>query len=380
MKAMKILIFLFSLVMISCSKSGKKALESGKYYEAALQAIEKLRKDSNNDKALEVLPKAYELAQEDLLRDISRAKLANQQFKFERVLDDYTKLNELHDRIGKCPSCRNVVSPDSYFREFEDAVEIAAMERYEFADAMLRKGTIEAGRSAYDNFHVLAGYAPNYKDVSEKIEKSLFMGSYHVVVEQPNINSRMYQYSNDFFRGKVDEFLQTNRRLNKFIRFYQPEEAKQLKLNPDHVVRLEFIEFVVGETNLRSEKINATSKDSVKIGTAKVGGKNVDVYGLVNATVTRYHKSVRSRGLLSMEIYDYKSKKVLLRDELPGEFIWDNKWASFNGDERALSKLDLEVVKFREEMPPPAQQLFIEFCKPIYDQFSIRIKRFYDNY
>jgi hypothetical protein len=380
MKAMKVTILLFFVVIISCSKSGKKALESGKYYEAALQSIEKLRKDSNNDKAFEVLPNAYELAQEDLLRDISRAKSANQQFKFERVVDDYTKLNELHDRIEKCTACRKIVSPDSYFREYEDALEIAASERYEYADAILRKETIDAGRNAYDNFIALARYAPNYKDVSAKVEDALFMGSYHVVVEQPNINSKMYQYSNDFFRGKVDEFLQTNRRLNKFVRFYQPAEAKQLKLNPDHVVRLEFIEFVVGETNIKSEKINVTSKDSVRIGTAKIGGKNVDVYGLANASVTRNHKSVRSRGLLSMEIYDYKSKKVLLRDQLPGEFIWDNKWASFNGDERALSKLDLEAVKFKEEIPPPAQLLFVEFCKPIYSQFSTRIKRFYDKY
>ncbi len=380
MKAMKLLVLLFSIVMLSCSKSGKKALESGEYYQAALQAIEKLRKDSNNDKSLEVLPNAYKLAQEDLLRDISRAKIANQQFKYERVVDHYAKLNELHDRIEKCNACRKIVSPDSYFREYEDAVEIAATERYEYADALLRRGTIESGRTALESFNELIRYAPNYKDATSKAEEALFLGSYHVVVEQPGINSKMYQYSNDFFRGKIDEFLQTNRRLNKFIRFYQPAEAKQLKLNPDHVVRLEFIEFVVGETNLKSEKVNVTSNDSVKTGSAKIDGKNVDVYGLVNATVTRFHKSVRSRGLLSMEIYDYKSKKVLLRDELPGEFIWDNKWASFNGDERALSKLDLEAVKFKEQMPPPPQQMFIEFCKPIYDQFSSRIKRFYDKY
>jgi hypothetical protein len=306
--------------------------------------------------------------------------MANQQFKYERVVDDYAKLNELHDRIEKCNACRKIVSPDSYFREYEDAVEMAATERYDYADALLRKGTIESGRTAFESFNELIRYAPNYKDVNSKAEEALFLGSYHVVVEQPGINSKMYQYSNDFFRGKIDEFLQTNRRINKFIRFYQPAEAKQLKLDPDHIVRLEFIEFVVGETNLKSEKVNVTSKDSVRTGTAKIDGKNIDVYGLVNATVTRFHKSVRSRGLLSMEIYDYKSKKVLLRDELPGEFIWDNKWASFNGDERALSKLDLEAVKFKEQMPPPPQQMFIEFCKPIYDQFSSRIKRFYDKY
>ncbi|MBP6618725.1 MAG: hypothetical protein KA188_00645, partial [Leadbetterella sp.] len=73
---MKLLVLLFPVVMLSCSKSGKKALESGEYYQAALQSIEKLRKDSDNDKSLEVLPNAYKLAQEDLLRDISRAKMA----------------------------------------------------------------------------------------------------------------------------------------------------------------------------------------------------------------------------------------------------------------------------------------------------------------
>ncbi|MCP9770113.1 hypothetical protein EGI22_19590 [Lacihabitans sp. LS3-19] len=380
MKTIKVLLILISITIISCSKSGKKALESGNYYQAAIQAIEKLRKDSNNDKSLEVLPNAYGLAKEDLLKDIGRAKVANQQFKYERVVEDYKKLNDLHDRIEKCVACRNIVSPDSYYSEYQKAVDLAANERYDFANSLLKKGTIDNGRAAYDNFNALLAFAPDFKDASEKAEEALFVGSYHVVVEQPAINSKMYQYSNEFFQSKIDEFLQTNRRLNKFIRFYQPAEAKEIKLNPDHVVRLEFIEFVVGETNLKSDKETVISKDSVKTGTAKLGGKNVDVYGLVKATITRYQKSVRSRGIMSLEIYDYKSKKVLLKDQLPGEFVWDTKWASYNGDERALSKIDLEATKFKEQMPPPAQQMFIEFCKPIYDQFSTRIKKFYDKY
>ena len=380
MKALKIFFFFLLFTSLACSKSGKKALESGDYYNAALQAIEKLKKDSDNEKSTEVLQNAYQLATEELLKDISRAKVANQQFRFERVVEDYEKLNNLHDKIEKCLSCRKIVSPQSYFSEFNDAVDRAAAERYEYASTILAKGTIDAGRAAFESFNKLYSFAPNYKDVNAKIEESLYVGSYHVVVEQPAINSKMYQYSNDFFRGKIDEFLQTNRRLNKFIRFYQPAEAKQLKLNPDHIVRLEFIEFVVGETDRKSDRFNVTSKDSVKTGTAKIDGKNVDVYGLVNATVIRNQKIVKSRGLLSMEIYDYKSKKTLLREQLPGEFVWTNNWATFNGDERALSKIDLEACKVKEELPPPPQQLFIEFCKPIYDQFSSRIKRFYEKY
>ena len=81
-----------------------------------------------------------------------------------------------------------------------------------------------------------------------------------------------------------------------------------------------------------------------------------------------------------MEIYDFKTNKSLVKEQLPGEFYWNNSWASFNGDERALNKEELNLTRNREELPPPPQQMFIEFCKPIYDQFTYRIKRFYEKY
>jgi hypothetical protein len=81
-----------------------------------------------------------------------------------------------------------------------------------------------------------------------------------------------------------------------------------------------------------------------------------------------------------LEIYDFRSNKTLLKEELPGEFTWVNEWASYNGDERALNKEELLLTQRREELPPAPQQLFIEFCKPIYDQFTSRVKRFYDKY
>lgn len=379
---MKTIVLFLSIipVFVSCSKSGRRALESGEYFNAVLQSIEKLKRDPDNSKALEVLPNAYKYASLDLLEDINRAKNANQQFKYERVLEDYQKLNEMHDKIETCVSCRNIVKASSHFSEFDEAREIAAIERYNFGNDLLQKGTMNSGRLAYDSFEILFRYAPDYKDVRVKIEEALFQGSYHVVVEPPIVNSKLYQFSNEYFQGRIDEFLQTNRRLNKFIRFYQPIEAKTLKLVPDHVVKLEFIDFVVGETIVNNEKKTVTSKDSVKTGTAKIEGKNVDVYSKVNATITKSQKTVRSRGLLSMEIYDFKTNKSLIKEQLPGEFYWNNSWASFNGDERALTKEELNLTRNREELPPPPQQMFIEFCKPIYDQFTYRIKRFYEKY
>lgn len=386
---MKTIIYTIAISAIfylaSCSKSGTKALEKGNFYEAVLQSAEKLAKDSDNSKASSVLPEAYRNAQNEFLRDIERAKNANQQFRWETVLDYYHKLNTMQGAIDKCTACRRLVSPQSYFREEDNARENAAAERYALGIDLMksRPGTLpsrESARAAYNHFEQISIFAPNYRDIQSRMEEALNVGSFHVVLEQPKINSRLYQYSNEYFQGKIDEFLRTNRRMNKFIRFYSPQEAKSAKLNPDQIVRLEFIDFVVGETNITNDRLTVTSKDSVKTGEATINGKKVPVYGKVKAQLIRSHKAVRSRGLLSLEIFDFQTNKVLSREEIPGEFTWVNDWASFNGDERALSAADKALAQRREEMPPAPQQLFIEFTKPIYDQVTSRIKRFYDKY
>ena len=72
MKALKLIAIMSfaGIMMFSCSKSGKKALEKGDYFTAALQAIERLKKDGANSKAAAVLPDAYDLAEKDMIRDI----------------------------------------------------------------------------------------------------------------------------------------------------------------------------------------------------------------------------------------------------------------------------------------------------------------------
>ena len=375
--------FILSLLLfaISCSRNGTKALEKGNYYEAVLQSVEKLKKDTDNSKALEVLPAAYKNAQNEFLRDINNSQNVNQQFRWESILEHYNKLNKMQDAIEHCTACRRLVSPQTYFKETEDARENAAAERYVAGNDLIKGRPSKASaRAAYDNFERITIFAPNYKDARNRLEDALNLGSYHVVVEQPKVNSRLYQYSNEYFQGKVDEFLRTNRRMNKFIRFYSPEEAKTVKLTPDQIVRLEFIDFVVGETNIQTDRQNVTSKDSVKTGEAIIDGKKVPVYGRVNAQVVKSRKVVRSRGLLSMEVIDFQANKILLRDEIPGEYTWVNEWASFNGDERALNITELNMTRNREQLPPPPQQLFIEFTKPIYDQVTSRIKNFYKKY
>ncbi|MFT7248470.1 MAG: hypothetical protein ACI97P_001248, partial [Arcticibacterium sp.] len=151
-------------------------------------------------------------------------------------------------------------------------------------------------------------------------------------------------------------------------------------LKPDHVIRLEFVDFVVGQTFVARRESILTSPDSVKTGTATFKGETVDVYAKVTANYFKNRKVVISTGVLAMEIIDFQNDRLLKKEEFSGEYTWVNEWASFNGDERALTDEEFETTKNREDIPPSPQQLFIELSKPIYDQFTRRVRRFYNDY
>lgn len=383
MKIILKLLFTISLFgVLACSKSGTKALEKGNYFEAVLQSTEKLRKDSDNKNATEVLPIAYNNAKNELLDEINRFANTGMSFKWEAIFENYQKLTTMKNKIETCPKCIRLVNPQDFNQQLEEARINAANERYDAAQAILNYSNISksSAREAYTHLSKLMEYYPNFKNSNTLAEKALFIASYHVVVEQPKLNSRIYQYSNEYFQDKINEFLQTNRRLNKFVRFYSPEEARSIKLNPDQAIRLEILDFVVGETNIQSEKLNLVSKDSVRTGEVTINGKKIPAYGKVKAQYTKFHKVVSSRGVLLFEVYDFMSRKTIHREEIGGNYNWVNDWANFNGDERALSTNELNLCKNRELPPPPPQQMFVEFTKPIYDQVTSKIRRFYSNY
>ena len=129
----------FILFTVSCSKSGTKALEKGNYYEAVLQAVEKLKKDTDNSKSSEVLPAAYKNAQSEFLRDIDRAQNANQQFRWESVLDYYTKLNKMQDAIELVKNEKLKDKQYSYEQALAEKKEALAKKRKKNADALRTK-------------------------------------------------------------------------------------------------------------------------------------------------------------------------------------------------------------------------------------------------
>ncbi len=364
---------------MACS-SGKQAFERGEYYSAVMQAVSRLRSNPDHKKSKEILRSSYPMALEYLETDAKNQIASNASNKWQTALLAYEKINNMYEAIRQSPGALRVIAnPKNYYSEIGPLKEKAAEELYNAGIASLMKGTRQDAQRAYYQFSEAHRYVPNFKDVLEYLDKAKTEATIFVVVEQVTVPAR-YNLSGNFFQDKIEEFLMRNYPEEGFVRFFNSNAARELNLpRIDQVMRLQFDDFSVGNTTT-TERVETVSKDSVKVGEAKVNGQTVPVYNTVTAKVTTVRREVVSQGLLSMIITDKKSGAVLSHRKFPGRYVWTATWARFNGDERALTPQQQELCKKHEAQPPDPQGMFLAFAAPIYEQFTQAVQEFYRNY
>ncbi len=375
-----LLIFVFSVTVFSCS-SGKKAFENGNYAEAVLKSVNRLRKNPDHKKSKETLRKSYPLAIENLERSASDKLASMSPTKYTEALRIYEDINYLGEEIRRSPGALTVIpNPKINKAKVEELKQLAAKENYDAALVLLNRNTREDAREAYIMFRRAHEFVPNYKDVRNLMEEALFEATLKVVVEQIPVPAR-YNLSGKYFQDKIEEYLHTQFRGSEFVKFYTKNEAEAEQLPyVDQYLRLQFEDFVVGETHL-TKVVETVTKDSVVVGTVKLeDGTKANVYNTVSAKVTIFRKEVISRGLFSMQIFDAHTNAMLHHRKFNPESVWFSTWGSFNGDERALSDEQFKICQNSEVPPPPPQELFISFAMPIYDQLIPNINSYYSKY
>lgn len=365
-----------SLIILGGCTTGKNALQKGDYDASVAKAVSRLQNSPKNSEAMQVLKTAYDLALQDHLRRISEAKMSNDLFRWESVMYDYQKINQLADEINSCPTCLAVVpTPSKYSNEVAESKYNAAVARYNSGIGYLNERNRLAAKKAYYEFEKVQNLQPNYKDVKAKMDDAYWAAVTRVVVQPIILNRGPYKLSADYFQQQIDEFI-ANYSRNKFVIFYGEEQATTQKIVPDQVLSLNFDDFVVGQTYVK-ERVEKLKRDSVVIGETR---ERKPIYGTVSATLSIFEKNISSSGLLDMTIMDWQSKKIVRQQKFPGTFVWRDSWGSYKGDDRALNKNQLAITRKREVLPPPPSTMFLEFTKPIYSQLIDNLSGFYNNY
>jgi hypothetical protein len=370
---------LAGIVLASCT-SGKKALERGDYYNATLQAVNRLRMSPDNKKAITALKDSYPMALEYCQRKADEAIRSNSPFKYSEAVDYYERMNEMAEQISRSPAAYKLF-PEAYFYtdELTRARELAAGEHYAAALANEELNTRESWKQAYFQYQQADCYVPDYKDIRQRMMTAKNNATLKVIVEQIPVPGN-YQLTSDFFLNSVIEDLENNRP-NEFVEYYSPESAERLNiLYPDQVLKMNFDEFLIGQVYDKESTVEFI-RDSVDIGTVTLkDGTKQTVFGTVKAKMTTYRREILSSGVLNLTILDFQSDKVLIQRKFAGQYLWFTEWSTFNGDERALTDQQLALCE-RKPMPnPPPQSLFVECTRVIYDQITPNLRSFYLKY
>jgi membrane protein involved in colicin uptake len=252
------------LFVIGCS-SGQKAYQKGNYYEAVITAVNHLKRNNDHKKSIETLRQAYPMSVQYFEDKISTTIASPAEFKWAAVVQSYVTLNTMYDEIKRCPGALAVIpNPTNYTSKLAEARNNAAEEQYVAGRNAMAMGTREKAKVAYGYFKACGDYVPNYKDAQQKMEEALWAATVKVIMEPIPVTKR-FGVSAEFFDSRMSEYLHSAS-INQFVRFYSPAEAKKLKITPDHIVKVEFDEFVVGQT-LMHEKEIPVQKDSIEVGT-----------------------------------------------------------------------------------------------------------------
>lgn len=378
--------FVLSLLLVlmvgyGCNSS-KKLLKRGDYYQAVLAATSKLKKSPGNNRARKALKTAYPMAVYYFKDEIQRAKASRDPWRWSVTVDAYNALNIMYEAIRSTPAALRIIgNPQAFYREYGEHKEKAAIEQYQAGEQALRINTRESAREAFFCFQKANQYVPGYLDATRKMAEAKDIATLRVVLELEPVPSRFYQVSASFFYDQVKRYARNRNQQYAFIMFYTAAEASKQQIAADQILRLQFEDFVVGQMNTVRNTETVTSEDSVKVGEVKLeGGVTQPIYNTVQAKLTTTRVEILSGGLLSMKVVDAYNHSTLYHQEIPGEYIWADAWGTFNGDERALTEEEQQLCRQKPTTPPPPQQLFVEFTRPIFDQFTSRLVYFYRGY
>ena len=372
----RILLFAILIAVASCS-SPSKLYKQGNYERAVTESVRKLRLSPNKTKHQDVLVQAYPMAVQMAKRDINNALKSNNVSRYDVVIKRYEQLNGMANEIFSCPKAYQLIPvPEEFHTELTQAKEVAAEHYYAQGVKALNEHTVQEARNAHQYFLKANEYVRGYRDVISKIDEALFAAILHVVVQAPQTPER-FQVSADFFYSNlVTEMNKVNQK--KYVHFYTPEEAQNEGMHDPHqYVALDFIDFTVG--NIRESKSSQDVKrDSVPI-EVEISGKKTTAYTTAKANFTTYRREIISAGKLHVQIIEATSKRVVDQRTFDGSYVWASIWGSYTGDDRALSTEQKKLAQQQPTLPPPNQDLFIEFTKPIFTQVVGYIKSVYLN-
>ncbi|AWI27238.1 hypothetical protein [Flavobacterium pallidum] len=351
---MKKITFLLSLfILVSCGKKEtENMLNSGDYDNAIDNSVSALRNNKNKkgkQPYVYMLEEAYAKAQDRDLRQIDLLiKDANPR-NLEEVFTTYHKLNNRQEKIRPLLPIRLMKENrdakfvfQDYSEQIVDSKNALSKYLYDNAKALLGTKEKKSFRRAYDDLMYLDQINPDYKDVKKLIKEAQFKGTDYVSVYMKNetnmvIPNRLEADLLDFSTyGLNDKWTAYHSNKQKGIEYDYAIvlNFRQINISPEQVKEKEFVKekmVKVGTKKLLDARGNVV-KDS--LGKAIM----VDDMRTVKSSVYEFKQMKACQVTAKVDYMNLSTNQLLQSFPLASEFIFENQYATFRGDKRAIEQ------------------------------------------
>ncbi len=372
-----IYITIISALLASCS-TGKNVVIKTTEDKALLAAVKKLNKNPNNVELQNALNSLYNDAAKNHLDKIEVYRTLTEVDRWDKIIKEYNALKSLSDVITSSTVANGLIKAPSYSSELQSALQNAASAYYELGESYLNNSNRESFKNAYYAFKKTNDFIPGFKDSREKMDMAYKSSVIKVVINSVKDNSFYYNsigfnnfgnsFNNDNFQRSLVRDLGGNYSKNSPALFYTDWEAGRENIRPDWEIDLTWLDI-----NIPYPSTNQYSRNiSRQIEAGKDTSGKV-YYETVHATLHVIRKYFTAYGELECRIMDMDTRNIISNDRFRDQFNFQEEYATYSGDSRALSSNDWALINNNRYQVPGKENILSELYQRIYPQVKNRI-------
>ena len=358
------------LLFTSCSsvKRNQKFLAQGDYDQVIELAIKKLQNNpygKDSDAHVSFLEAAFDQAVKEDERRLQFLKKENNPANTREIYYLYCDLDKRQEYVRPILALRSF---DIQLKDYSDALisskNAFANHLFQEGNRYLGRNTIQDAREAYSIFNDLKNLQYNYTGVDQKLDDAHFKGTRFVMVKLNNFSDQIipYQLERELLNfnsyGISDFWTEYHSKPEQSIRYGLGIDLnfREISISPERLSEKQYQRKKVindGWEYVR-DRYGNIAKDS--LGNPLKVDKNITV--MAEITYTEQHKVA----LVGTQVVykNLENNRIVNQYPINTEFVFENIFARYQGDKRALTEEDLEYIRYEFFPFPSGQQMVFD--------------------
>ena len=368
-----VIIFFFT----SCGPG--RSIQKTSEDKALLNVIKKLEKNPSDTELKNTVSNLYNQAAKSHLDKIDVYKTLSEPDRWLKIVREYEALQQLSNVVANSTISSKALNISPYTTELQIAKQSGAEDYYTLGIYELDKGDKSSARNAYYDFRKANEFVPGYKDVRRQISIAYESSIVKIVINPVRDNTFFYNsmgwdnygnnFNNDYFQRSLVNDLGGSYNKNSPSLFYTNWDARRENIHPDYEVDLTWIYL-----NIPQPMSNQYSRNvSRQIETGRDTSGKV-FYQTVSATLYIIKKYFTASGDMELRITDVNTGRNLTTNRFNDQFNWQEEYATYTGDSRALSSNDYAMINNNNyQQVPRKEDILNQLSQRIYPQVKNRI-------